>query len=48
MTKDMFQELHMRVRLARKEAIGPFARVSLFTPYLKLISNNKSYFKSSF
>jgi hypothetical protein len=28
MSRDRFQELHMRVRLAGKEAVGPYARVS--------------------
>jgi hypothetical protein len=33
MSRDRFQELYMRVWLARKEALGPYAKVSLFTPY---------------
>ena len=32
-SRDRFQELHMRVRLAGKEAIGPYAKVSLLAPY---------------
>jgi hypothetical protein len=28
MSRDRFQELHIRVRLARSEAIGPYDRVS--------------------
>jgi hypothetical protein len=35
----------MRVQLARKEAIGLYARVGLFPPIFKLISNNKPYFR---
>jgi hypothetical protein len=37
----------MRVQLAKKEAVGPYTKVSLFTPFLNLISNNKFYFKLS-
>ena len=33
MQRDRFQELHMRVQLAGKDAIRPFAKVSLFIPY---------------
>jgi hypothetical protein len=40
MTRDRFQELHMRVRLARKEASGPYAKVSLFPGVLPGIKAN--------
>ena len=33
MSRDRFQELHMRVRLAGKEAVGPYAKVSLLACY---------------
>ena len=33
MSRNCFQELYIRVRLAGLEAIGLYAKVSLFTPY---------------
>jgi hypothetical protein len=34
MPRNRFQELHMRVRLAGKEAVGPYAKVSYMSSFL--------------
>jgi len=35
MSRDRFQELYICIWLAGKEAVGLYAKVSLFTPYFK-------------
>ena len=39
MPRNRFQELHMRVRLAGMEAVGPYARVSFWPLFLRLFIN---------
>jgi hypothetical protein len=46
MSRNRFQELHMRVRLAGKEAVGPYARVSLCIPLLLRTLINIPSFRS--
>jgi hypothetical protein len=48
MSRNRFQELYMRVRLAGKEVVGLYARVSLCTLLLLRTLINMPYFRSIF